>query len=188
MKIIAKGAEAEIVEKDWNGRKAILKMRVKKRYRIEELDKRLRISRTKRESKVLFAAKMAGIRCPILYDADMEKTEILLEKIEGERIRELLQKNVKKAEKYLPLIGVELARLHNANIIHGDFSTANVMVGKKGEITIIDFGLSDFSASIEDKAMDLLIFKKSTNGREFALLLKGYSKASNNPKGIIRQL
>ncbi|MFH0971982.1 MAG: hypothetical protein V1835_05460, partial [Candidatus Micrarchaeota archaeon] len=47
---------------------------------------------------------------------------------------------------------------------------------------------SDFSASIEDKAMDLLIFKKSTNGREFALLLKGYSKASNNPKGIIRQL
>ncbi len=188
MRLIAKGAEAEIFLTKRNGESAILKRRVKKRYRVEELDRRLRSSRTKREAKILFASKMAGILCPLIYDADLEKTELLLEKIEGERIRELLHKKGKAAEKCLPLIGKELAKLHNANIIHGDFSTANVMVGKNGEITVIDFGLSDFSSSLEDKATDLLVFKKSTDGRQFKLFLKGYCKLCSNAKGVIRQL
>jgi len=206
MRMIAKGAEGEIFELKGKGRPEILKRRVVKRYRIPSLDKKIRESRTKREAKVLFAAKMAGIKCPLIYDVKMGETEILMEKIEGIRLRECLIDNGNgkekpgkigknrvmgirpKPAKILVKAGAALAKLHNAGIIHGDFSTANVMVMENGEIAIIDFGLAEFSSSVEDKATDVLVFKKSTNGGEFREFWKGYLRESKNPKETMRQL
>lgn len=188
MKMIAKGAEGEIFELRGNGRNEILKRRVVKRYRIPSLDKKIREARTKREAKVLFAAKMSAIRCPLIYDVNLRETEILMERLEGMRLREYLEEGNGNASKILAKTGANLARLHNADIIHGDFSTANVMVMRKGEIAIIDFGLSDFSSSIEDKATDVLVFKKSTNGEEFNAFRGGYEKEAANSKAIFRQL
>ncbi len=182
--MIAKGAEAEIFQ---IGKKLILKRRVRKKYRVEQLDRKLRESRTKREAKVLFSAKMAGVITPKIMNIDMGKTEITLGKINGTRLREWLVKH-KDVRRMLFAVGEALAKLHNADIVHGDFSTANVMVGRNGNIAVIDFGLSDFSSSIEDKATDLLIFRKSTNEKEFSDLLKGYKKTCLNYKQIFRQL
>jgi Kae1-associated kinase Bud32 len=196
MKLIAKGAEAEIFEVEREGMHQILKQRVKKRYRLEQLDRKLRSFRTRREAKVLHAAKLAGILCPLIYDADMEKTELYMQKIEGEQLRTIFEgkggRLTKLANKkiidFVFDAGVALAKLHNANIVHGDYQTANIMVTRKGEIAIIDFGLADFSSSVEDKATDLVVFKKAVDEKQFSEFLKGYKKASANFKPILSQL
>ena len=57
-----------------------------------------------------------------------------------------------------------LARLHEKNIVHGDFTPANLMiVRRKGRrmLAVIDFGLGFLSQRIEDKAMDVLTMKKA---------------------------
>ena len=58
MKKIAQGAEAKLYLDD----DTIIKDRFKKNYRIEEIDKRLRKSRTKRETKIF--NKLAAINFP----------------------------------------------------------------------------------------------------------------------------
>ncbi|MFH1750468.1 MAG: KEOPS complex kinase/ATPase Bud32 [Candidatus Micrarchaeota archaeon] len=203
MKMIAKGAEGEIFELMGKEGAHILKRRVVKKYRLPELDSKIRQARTKREAKVLHAAKLVGVLCPFVLGVDIRKTEILMEKIEGKRLREYLidygsgkgrkgkhgeMEIREKPEKILAKAGCALAKLHNAGLVHGDYSTANIIVMKGGEIAVIDFGLAEFSSSIEDKATDVLVFKKSTNGQEFGMFWKGYAKESGNPKGVARQL
>ena len=52
MKIIAQGAEAKIILKN----DFVIKDRIKKSYRLPELDKKIRKSRTKAETKLLTKA------------------------------------------------------------------------------------------------------------------------------------
>ncbi|MBI5224404.1 Kae1-associated serine/threonine protein kinase [Candidatus Micrarchaeota archaeon] len=188
MKQIAKGAEAELLEFKFGGKAAILKRRAPKKYRLEQLDKKLRETRTKKEAKVLFSAKMAGIRCPLIYNIDLKKSEIVLEKLEGIQMRELFASKSPKIPSALISAGKNLGKLHFENICHGDLTTANILCLKNGEIAIIDFGISDFSSSLEDKATDLLVFKKSTNDDQFELFLQGYAEGNKTAKQVIRQL
>ncbi|MFH1443551.1 MAG: KEOPS complex kinase/ATPase Bud32 [Candidatus Micrarchaeota archaeon] len=190
MKMAAKGAEAEIFELERDGRKGMLKRRVKKKYRIEQLDSRIRTLRTRREGKVLHMAKLAGILCPLVYDADLQNAEIFMQKMSGKQLREILAdgKMGGKCAKYLYEAGATLGKLHNANIVHGDYQTANIMVTDKDEIALIDFGLADFSNSIEDKATDLLVFKKAVTEAQFKEFIKGYSKVCSNYIHIKPQL
>jgi N6-L-threonylcarbamoyladenine synthase/protein kinase Bud32 len=189
MKMIAKGAEAEIFEEKYEGKAAILKKRVKKRYRLEQLDSKLRTFRTKREAKILFAAKLAGILCPKLLAVDLKKTELVLEKINGKSLRDILNgKDAKKAGKYIIDAGLALSKLHAANIVHGDYSTANIMILPSGDVCIIDFGLSDFASSDEAKATDLLVFRKSVDEKQFSLFVKGYSTEFSDSRRILNRL
>lgn len=68
----------------------------------------------------------------------------------------------------LPMIGIQIARLHQVNIIHGDLTTSNMMVRSKAvdgentfEIVLIDFGLSYVSSLLEDKAVDLYVLERA---------------------------
>ena len=53
MEIISQGAEAIIIKEKNN----VLKKRIKKSYRIQEIDERLRKTRTRRETKILKRAR-----------------------------------------------------------------------------------------------------------------------------------
>ncbi|MCO5609193.1 hypothetical protein L7F22_063416 [Adiantum nelumboides] len=68
-----------------------------------------------------------------------------------------------QALEIMALIGVQLARMHQAHIIHGDLTTSNMMVRKRGEEVevLIDFGLSNNSSLAEDKAVDLYVLERA---------------------------
>ena len=53
MKLIKKGAEADIYQTNWQSSKAILKIRKIKNYRNSTLDSRIRKHRTIKESQIL---------------------------------------------------------------------------------------------------------------------------------------
>jgi Kae1-associated kinase Bud32 len=148
MKLIAQGAEAKIYLTS-DGK--ILKERVKKNYRIEQLDNYLRKSRTKKEAKIMSDLKRLGLKAPIVFDA--KDFAIEMEKIDGEKLKDVLA--AENAKELCRKIGRDVSVMHNGDIIHGDLTTSNIIV-KDQEIYFIDFGLSIETKSLEQKAADLL--------------------------------
>lgn len=168
--ILKKGAEAVLVKGSYFGKKSLEKKRIPKKYRIPLLDKRLRKERTKKESMLLHKAKEAGVRTPLLYKIDRKDDAITMEFVEGNLLKEFLEnkKNEKKDKLYFcRRFGRDIGRLHSAGIIHGDLTTSNVIVSldskksKSKAFFLFDFGLGFSSSKQEDKAVDLIVLKKT---------------------------
>jgi len=180
-KKIAQGAEAVIYEKGDN----IIKDRIKKKYRINEIDNLLRKQRTKRESKIL---KKSPINSPKLIKE--EKTRIIMEKIPGKRIRDLLDNNINLVKE----IAESVSKLHDKNIIHGDLTTSNMILNPEdNKVYFIDFGLSFISHKTEDKAVDIHLFKQALESKHYKvyekalkLFLKHYNP--KNKEKILKRL
>ncbi|MFH0835714.1 MAG: KEOPS complex kinase/ATPase Bud32 [Candidatus Micrarchaeota archaeon] len=173
--MISQGAEA-IVYSDGG---TAVKKRVKKSYRHPVLDARLRRERTRSEAKIITAAKSNGINTPTLVSINEIQHTISVSFIKG--------KQLKNASCNYTLVGMELAKLHNAGIAHGDFTTSNVMISG-GKPVIIDFGLSSFTQKIEDYAVDLDLFSKTVSEKQFASFLRGYKQRKTNAQAVLSQL
>jgi len=158
VEILSSGAEAFIYLDEISGEKVIRKVRVKKRYRIEELDDRLRRARTRREVKLMVAARRAGVRVPFVLD--VKDYEIIMEYIPGERLDDHLRRSPEKTERLAEELGILVGRLHLAGIAHNDLTVANVIIHEE-ELCILDFGLGEFSSSVEERAVDLLVLERS---------------------------
>ena len=175
MKQIDNGAEA-IIYLDRN----IIKDRIKKSYRIKEIDKKLRKARTKREAKILKKLEDLKFPAPNLEHVDLTSMKIRMEHVKGEKVRDILESS--NYEKLCREIGRRVADLHNNEIIHGDLTTSNMILNDK--IYFIDFGLSFFSKKLEDKAVDLHLLKRALESKHhtiwercFDSVLQGYKKA-----------
>lgn len=166
---IGEGAEAKIYSLRLFGRSLILKRRERKKYRISQLDDKLRKERTKREAKVMQKLSQIGVSSPSLVSVG--KFSILMEKLDGR-----LLKDIKLNSEMLRQSGTILAKMHSHNIVHGDFTTANLMLSKDG-ISVIDFGLSEITPSIEEKASDLLLMKRSIPSHLYNVFENSYSSA-----------
>ena len=68
-------------------------------------------------------------------------------------------------------IGQDIAKLHSADIIHGDITTSNIML-QNDNLVFIDFGLGRYSHLDEDKAVDLLVLKKALQSIDYNLAIK----------------
>ncbi|HIH20291.1 TPA: Kae1-associated serine/threonine protein kinase [Candidatus Micrarchaeota archaeon] len=176
-KIIGKGAEAVLTLVSFKGRTAVAKDRLRKAYRHPLLDGKLRKNRTRREEKVLRRLNELGIQSPQFLDA--KGTQIVFSFEKG-----ATAKNVKLTPPILKQIGTQLARMHDAGVAHGDFTTSNVMV-EGGRVKIIDFGLSVFSHEVEDLATDLVLFEKTVSPAEFKVFLKAYASEKKNSRAVI---
>jgi N6-L-threonylcarbamoyladenine synthase/protein kinase Bud32 len=170
--LIAKGAESNIVKSDYLGEKAVLKDRIPKGYRISEIDNKIRRARCKLEARLLSDAKRAGVVTPILYDVNLGDKSILMEEIDGVMVKDIIDEDL--AFK----IGENISRLHSADIIHGDITTSNIML-RDGQLVFIDFGLGRHSTLDEDKAVDLLVLKKSLQSIDYNLAVKYFDCVLN---------
>jgi len=162
-KMLAKGAEAHVYYGLWITRPAIMKLRVPKKWRCPELDLRLRQLRTKLEAKLLSSAKKAGVYAPTVLYVSLKNTYLIIEFIDGLLLRDALINKVlsrTEAREIARRVGIFTARLHRNGLIHGDLTTSNIIV-YKGKPVLIDFGLGDFSTTLEDKGTELVVFEKS---------------------------
>lgn len=187
-----KGAEAELVETVFLDKKALLKDRVPKQYRVAKLDERIRRERTKQEAILIHQAKELGIRTPIIFGIEKKSSGIIMEFVEGKRLKDALNK--KNFCRYCKELGKQIALLHNSGLIHGDLTTSNVIVKGKA-LVFVDFGLGFFSEKLEDKAVDLLNLKKTFEATHHSLMpsawetiTKAYCKANNAGKNIVLQV
>jgi Kae1-associated kinase Bud32 len=191
MEMIGKGAEANI----YRDGDAVIKNRIKKTYRVEELDESLRRSRTKREAKLISAARRAGVPTPFIREVDDEKTSIIIDYIDGPKIRKILN-DVSSDEKIkiCTKAGKSAGLLHKNHIIHGDLTTSN-MIQSGDKIYFIDFGLGEINESVEAKGVDLLVFKKSLRSTHFEYesvcldaFFNGYQEEFSDSDEILKRL
>jgi TP53 regulating kinase-like protein len=181
-KILYQGAEAEIRLSKYMGKTVIRKQRVKKAYRIQEIDRQLISFRTKEEAKLIAEARSHGVSVPLLYDVDLVKGAITMEYLDGNRVKDILNGLDESERKRICLkIGESIARLHNHDIIHGDLTTSN-MIFLHDRIHFIDFGLGCKNIDLEAKGVDLHVLMEafeSTHSRYshcFEYVLEGYTK------------
>ena len=154
MKLIAQGAEAKIFKK----KDSILKDRIKKSYRLPQIDIRLRKSRTRSEAKIL---RKAGriINVPRVISTDDKKMHLEIEHIDGVKVRDLFDRADEKLKRKVCVeIGKAVKKLHQNDIIHGDLTTSNMIWNDK--LYLIDFGLGKISIRVEDKAVDIHLLKE----------------------------
>ncbi|MGN1186365.1 MAG: bifunctional N(6)-L-threonylcarbamoyladenine synthase/serine/threonine protein kinase [Methanobrevibacter wolinii] len=195
--LIAKGAESDIVKGKWfDGfddydfeTDVITKKRLKKTYRIPEIDNKIRKLRTKSEARILSHVKNSGILTPIIYDVDIHDKNITMEYIKGNTVKDIIDDLSYNKRKELSFkIGEYISLMHEMDIIHGDLTTSNMIINKNGDLVFIDFGLSYYSNLLEDKADDLLVLKKSIKSVDYNVsletfnwILDAYLENSNNP-------
>ncbi|MHA1492330.1 MAG: Kae1-associated kinase Bud32 [Promethearchaeota archaeon] len=191
-KLVQKGAEASLYRGLWFGKEVIFKHRVPKKYRSEELDKDIRTARTLKEARALIKIKNFRINVPQVYEIDAINSIIVMKYIKGEKLKDMMSKlDIKKKKKYFKAIGKYIAILHENGQIHGDITTSNIIITPNEKIFLIDFGLHDYSDSIEDKSVDLHLFKRvliSSHGKDFKLcfnaFLEGYREKHDNSELI----
>lgn len=176
-RVIAKGAEADLVLREWNGLKALSKIRRPKGYRHPELDSRLRRSRTKAEADSIHRAKLSGVGTPLLYHVDPDNAIIVMEYIDGVKVRDVVDRLTDEERRELfTRIGGYAGRLHGAGIIHGDLTTSNIL--KQGDrLVFIDFGLAEVSTEVEKRGVDLNLMNRmltSTHYRHQEELLAAF--------------
>ena len=180
MKLVNRGAEADIYSTIWNKKKAILKIRKKKSYRNSILDQKIRKQRTIRESQIISQVKSFGISTPLIYFMDTNKCSILMQYIDGKIVRDMENSNIVKI---CSDIGRIVGIMHKNGIMHGDLTTSNFIVDKK-KLFLIDFGLASRTEKPDDHAIDLRLFKEILNSAHAKVMekswknfQKGYSKA-----------
>lgn len=168
LRLIAKGAEADLwFDPDWNGRKAIIKRRIPKRYRHPEIDRELRRLRTLREAEIIHRAKKAGVPTPIIYQVDPEEATMVIEYIEGRRLRDAVEElSPEERLRVFRLAGRQAGRLHRAGIIHGDLTTSN-MILSSDRLVFIDFGLAELSTEEEKRGVDLHLMRRMLQSTHF---------------------
>ncbi len=122
--IISQGAEAKIIlNKD-----EITKQRIKKSYRIPQIDDKIRKLRTRSEGKLLQKASKI-INIPKVKKIDEKNSEIIMDYINGKKLSEYLDiLDLEKQKDVLKTIGEEIGKLHNEDIIHGDLTTSNMIL------------------------------------------------------------
>lgn len=180
MRKLGEGAEAKIFGTTVFGKKAVIKVRQEKKYRIGALDFALRISRTRREARLMHKAHAAGVGVPRIIA--LGKFSIYMERLSGKLLKDL---RIRKSG--YGKVGTLLADLHNAGIVHGDFTPANVMVNER-KFSIIDFGLAEESNSPEERAIDLLLMKRSIPGDCYGNFERGYARRAAKPRETLGRL
>jgi Kae1-associated kinase Bud32 len=163
MELIAQGAEAKLYVED----DVLLKERIPKSYRVDVLDKSLRQFRTRREAKVISKLAEIGVLGPELLDVCDKEMKIKMSFIDGVKLKDVLADDV---EKYGKELGELIGKLHSADIVHSDLTTSNMIV--KDNIHLIDFGLSFFSCKVEDKAVDLRLFRRALESAHYEIFEK----------------
>ncbi|KAL5500992.1 BUD32 [Sanghuangporus vaninii] len=203
----------------------LLKHRFKKNYRHASLNSTLTKARVGGEARALMRCLRSGVRVPGIRMVDALEGVVGMEWIEGKSVRvllgaeedsdttpnaeisEVLEEQDSVVDHLVPfglnhselmrLIGVEIARMHEVDVIHGDLTTSNMMLRNRpqhlrppdeskssAEIVLIDFGLSFISALAEDKAVDLYVLERAFASTHpdseplFNLVLKTYAAES----------
>lgn len=181
MKLLKKGAEADIYLISWNKSNAVLKIRTSKNYRNPILDSKIRKQRTIKESQIISEVKSFGIPSPIVYFVNLKKFEIIMQEIPGIPIHDLPEsKIVNLSTEIGKLVGI----MHKNGVMHGDLTTSNFIL-YKNKVYVIDFGLSQKTIKPEDHAVDLRLIKEILNSAHAKIMESSWKNFRLGYKSIV---
>ncbi|KAL4247187.1 EKC/KEOPS complex subunit BUD32 [Abortiporus biennis] len=209
----------------------LFKYRFHKQYRHPTLDTSLTKARVQGEARAILRCLRAGVKVPGIRMVDAPEGVLGIEWIDGKSVRFLLGGGAEGEEEIeevddavadededseqedflrdygvtpdqvMKLIGTEIAKMHKADVVHGDLTTSNMMLrhplkaGGSAEMVLIDFGLAYVSTLVEDKAVDLYVLERAFSSTHpsseslFAGVLNAYAiKMGKDWKAISNRL
>ena len=178
--MLMEGAEAILRKTRALSFSAVEKFRPQKLYRASALDEKIRRERTRREARLLSRAKEAGVLCPVVYE--VSDFAITMKFLEGEMLYHALRKRAILAGEIASAARI-LALLHGVDVVHGDYTPANLMNTRDG-MAVIDFGLGSISHDAEDKGTDILTMKKAIGAKAGAAFEAAYLRAGGKPSAV----
>ena len=181
MKLIKKGAEADIYQTKWQNSKAIIKIRKTKNYRNPYLDSKIRKQRTIKESQILSQVKSFGIPTPLVYFVNLKKSSIIMQEIPGKPVHDLSESKIIVLSKE---IGKLVGMLHKNGVMHGDLTTSN-FISFQNNVYVIDFGLSQNTIKPEDQAVDLRLIKEILNSAHAKIMEPAWKNFQLGYKSIV---
>ncbi len=181
MKLVKKGAEADLYQTKWQDSNAILKVRKIKTYRNSSLDLKIRKHRTIKESQMLSLVKSFGIPAPLVYFVNLDKTSIVMQEIPGKPVHDLPESKIIKLSNN---IGKLVGTLHKNGVMHGDLTTSNFILFHN-TVFVIDFGLSQISIKSEDHAVDLRLIKEILNSAHAKIMVSSWKNFLNGYKSVV---
>jgi serine/threonine protein kinase len=152
-KLIARGGMGEVYE----GFDETLKRKVA----IKVMSETLRFSEKRRADFLNEAQVLSSLHHPNIcqiYDffEEQEKDVLVLELIDGETLRQILdEKTLKNPLMVAYKIAYALTVAHERGIIHKDLKPDNIMITKDGEIKVLDFGLARTGLKHDSHARDI---------------------------------
>lgn len=156
-KLIQQGAEAKILLDEEKG--FVIKDRIKKSYRIRELDDKIRKQRTKAETKLLERASRV-INAP-KPEETRDFYQIKMPFIDGKKLSENLDSfPLEKQKEILRLIGEEIGKLHEADIIHGDLTTSNMILVGEDKNNLPAHSHSQININVNNENLSHISIKK----------------------------
>jgi TP53 regulating kinase-like protein len=181
MKLLKKGAEADLYQTKWQNSKAILKVRKIKNYRNSLLDLKIRKQRTIKECQMISFVKSFGIPTPLIYFVNLKTTSIMMQEIPGTPVHDLSESKIVEVSKD---IGKLVGTLHKNGVMHGDLTTSNFILFKN-TVFVIDFGLSQNTIKSEDHAVDLRLIKEILNSAHAKIMLSSWKNFLHGYKSVV---
>ena len=163
----------------------VIKERIPKKYRLEEIDERIRKERTRSEAKLISEARRGGVPTPVIYD--IQDFRIEMQYIDGSPLKHVMDEEMSKK------VGQLVGLLHSNGIVHGDLTTSN-MIFSKGTIYLIDFGLAYMDGSLEAQGVDVhVLFQtfESTHTDHEKLITsfcQGYRESFGSADAVIERV
>ena len=177
------GAEAEVWAGTWMGLDAVRKLRRPRKWRHPDLDIRLGYRRMMSESRLLIRLKRRGVNVPAVWDLDPESGRIILERMPGLPLIEILRSD-EYSQDFIDMAlrntGALIRRLHREAITHGDLSTNNILVDEQFNASLVDFGLATIDYEVERFGIDLHVIDEILGASHpsiedgIEIFLKGY--------------
>ena len=113
-------------------------------------------------------AKAAGVPTPLIYMVNVPEASITMQYIEGQQIKQLLNKASEDRRRELCVeIGELIGKLHSQGLIHGDLTTSNMILNPTGKIFFVDFGLGEKNIEVEAQGVDLHLMKRALQSTHY---------------------
>ncbi len=192
--LVAEGAEGSVYRTSYLGRDAVVKIRTPKKYRVPELDRRIRSHRIRSEARLIREARSGGLRTPLIYDVDTVECSITMEDVKGVTVKQYLDGHPEDAEHICRLIGHDLALLHNAKICHGDLTTSNMILTEDGRLCIIDFSMGASLVGTEDFGVDLRLLERAFTSAHpaikdaYSIIVEEYCRTKTDPDEVLKKV
>lgn len=192
--LIAEGAEGSVYRTKYLCRDAVVKIRTPKKYRVPELDRKIRSHRIRSEARLLREARANGLRTPLIYDVNTTECSLTLEDVKGITVKQYLDENPNDAERICRLIGRNLALLHNAKICHGDLTTSNMILTDDGKLCIIDFSMGASLVGTEDFGVDLRLLERAFTSAHpdiksaYEIIIDEYQKTKADSEEVLKKV
>ena len=136
--LLSQGAEGKIYIGEFLSKKCLIKERFKKKYRVEELDKKLTKNRMMNESRNIFRASKLGINIPTLYFIDFIERKIYMEYLENSCQLKVILQSIYSQNDISPYkllinkisedLGNMISKLHTGDLVHGDLTPSNIIL------------------------------------------------------------